>query len=248
MSSSPFWSASSASGFSSLLHQRADRERNRLELELARLDLREVEDVVEDREQRLGRRLAPSSRQSRCSAVSSVSSASSVMPMMPFIGVRISWLMLARNSLLARLASIALSRAAIRSVLAARSSAVRASTVCSSSFLVLQQPARRAAWISPSISLKPSISSPISSLPGGFDPHVVSMVAGDAARHLGEPQQRRRDDPLQTDSTARGQGRPRRQSATTRIAGTAQHAHQLCADPTRRTSPPAPRRQRRSAS
>ena len=31
--------------------------------------------------------------------------------MMPFIGVRISWLMLARNSLLARLASIALSRA-----------------------------------------------------------------------------------------------------------------------------------------
>ena len=39
------------------------------------------------------------------------------MPMMPFIGVRISWLMLARNSLLARLASIALSRAAISSAL-----------------------------------------------------------------------------------------------------------------------------------
>ena len=33
------------------------------------------------------------------------------MPMMPFIGVRISWLMLARNSLFARLPSIALSRA-----------------------------------------------------------------------------------------------------------------------------------------
>ena len=30
------------------------------------------------------------------------------MPMMPFIGVRISWLMLARNSLFARLPSIAL--------------------------------------------------------------------------------------------------------------------------------------------
>ena len=30
------------------------------------------------------------------------------MPMMPFIGVRISWLMLARNSLLARLASLAM--------------------------------------------------------------------------------------------------------------------------------------------
>ena len=51
-------------------------------------------------------------RYSRCSAVSSVSSASSVMPRMPFIGVRISWLMLARNSLLARLAA---SAAAVRS-------------------------------------------------------------------------------------------------------------------------------------
>ena len=44
-------------------------------------------------------------------ASSSVSSASSVMPMMPFIGVRISWLMLARNSLLARLAASAASLA-----------------------------------------------------------------------------------------------------------------------------------------
>ena len=34
-----------------------------------------------------------------------VSRASSVMPMMPFMGVRISWLMLARNSLFARLAA-----------------------------------------------------------------------------------------------------------------------------------------------
>src|SRR5207249_2122411 len=38
---------------------------------------------------------------SRCSAVSSVSSANSVIPSTPFMGVRISWLMLARNSLLA---------------------------------------------------------------------------------------------------------------------------------------------------
>ena len=37
---------------------------------------------------------------SRCSALSSVSSAKVVMPMMPFIGVRISWLMLAKKSLL----------------------------------------------------------------------------------------------------------------------------------------------------
>ena len=37
-------------------------------------------------------------------SVSSVSSRSPVMPMTPFMGVRISWLMLARNSLLAVLA------------------------------------------------------------------------------------------------------------------------------------------------
>ena len=61
-----------------------------------------------------------------------VSSASSVMPMMPFIGVRISWLMLARNSLLARLASSARFFDSSRSVLRARSSAVRFAT-CSSS-------------------------------------------------------------------------------------------------------------------
>ena len=46
---------------------------------------------------------------SRWSAVSSVSRIRSVMPMMPFIGVRISWLMLARNSLLDRLAASAAS-------------------------------------------------------------------------------------------------------------------------------------------
>ena len=41
------------------------------------------------------------STKSRCSEVSSVSSSSPVIPITPFIGVRISWLMLARNSLLA---------------------------------------------------------------------------------------------------------------------------------------------------
>ncbi len=38
------------------------------------------------------------SAQSRCEASSGMSSIKSVMPMMPFIGVRISWLMFARNS------------------------------------------------------------------------------------------------------------------------------------------------------
>ena len=41
--------------------------------------------------------------------MSAVSSTSSVMPMIPFIGVRISWLMFARNWLLARLAASAAS-------------------------------------------------------------------------------------------------------------------------------------------
>ncbi len=46
-------------------------------------------------------------RHSRWSCVNLVSSSKSVMPRMPFIGVRISWLMLARNSLFARLAASA---------------------------------------------------------------------------------------------------------------------------------------------
>ena len=53
------------------------------------------------------------------------------MPMIPFMGVRISWLMLARNSLLVRLASSALSLAVRNSVFRSRSSAVRAATSAS---------------------------------------------------------------------------------------------------------------------
>ena len=44
---------------------------------------------------------------SRCIPVSSVSSSSPVMPITPFIGVRISWLMVARNSDFARFAASA---------------------------------------------------------------------------------------------------------------------------------------------
>jgi hypothetical protein len=60
---------------------------------------------------------------SRCSGVRSVASTSSVMPMMPFMGVRISWLMLARNSLFARLAASAASRACSSSMRPASRSA-----------------------------------------------------------------------------------------------------------------------------
>ncbi len=51
----------------------------------------------------------------RCSGSRSVSSSRPVMPITPFIGVRISWLMVARNSLLALVASSALSRASASS-------------------------------------------------------------------------------------------------------------------------------------
>ena len=51
--------------------------------------------------------VATASRVLALLGVSSVSSSSSVMPITPFIGVRISWLMLARNSDFAREASIA---------------------------------------------------------------------------------------------------------------------------------------------
>ena len=80
-----------------------------LELELAGLDLREVEDVVDDRRAAPRRTCAPSRRTRAARGSASVSSSSPVMPITPFIGVRISWLMVARNSLLARLAASAAS-------------------------------------------------------------------------------------------------------------------------------------------
>ncbi|MNY53229.1 hypothetical protein D3C86_1889670 [compost metagenome] len=54
-------------------------------------------------------------RYSRCSAASVVSSARAVMPMIPFMGVRISWLILARNSLFAWFADSAAALACARS-------------------------------------------------------------------------------------------------------------------------------------
>ncbi len=57
---------------------------------------------------------------SRCWVSSGVSSRSEVMPMTPFIGVRISWLIMARNWLLAALACSAARRARSCSVMSAR--------------------------------------------------------------------------------------------------------------------------------
>ena len=55
------------------------------------------------------------STQSCCSGVSFESRSREVIPITPFIGVRISWLMIARNWLLARLAASAASLAACNS-------------------------------------------------------------------------------------------------------------------------------------
>jgi hypothetical protein len=52
--------------------------------------------------------------QSRCSGASFVSSRSPTIPSTPFIGVRISWLIVARNSPFARAAASAASFAAFR--------------------------------------------------------------------------------------------------------------------------------------
>ena len=85
----------------------AQVELGALELEPPRLDLREVEDVVDDVEQRFGRRLdrRRGSRAVRRSAASAAPASS--CRGCALSGVRISWLMLARNALLVSVASSA---------------------------------------------------------------------------------------------------------------------------------------------
>ena len=56
------------------------------------------------------------SANSRCSGVSSVPSSRPVIPITAFIGVRISWLIVARKALFARVAASASSRARSSSV------------------------------------------------------------------------------------------------------------------------------------
>ena len=88
-------------------HEGADRERLEVELHPARLDLGQVEDVVDEREQVVGRARDPLQVGSTLSAgpdARASSSSMSLTPMMAFIGVRSSWLMFARNWDLCRLA------------------------------------------------------------------------------------------------------------------------------------------------
>jgi hypothetical protein len=86
---------------------RIEREVDVLDGELAGLDLREVEQVVDDRQQRLGIRLAAQDLFARASRRPPSRSAKPSMPITPASGVRISWLMLARNSDFWRAASSA---------------------------------------------------------------------------------------------------------------------------------------------
>ena len=83
------------------LHE-ARTEFSRRDGQLAGLDLGEVEHVVDERSS-IGA-FDGSVAHSRCRGSSRVCASSSTMPIMPLNGVRISWLMLARNSLLAALA------------------------------------------------------------------------------------------------------------------------------------------------
>ena len=86
-----------------------------LDVHLPRLDLREVQDVVDDHQQALGRHLDAGGKLGLLVARGSVWSRSSVSPITPFIGVRISWLIVETNCDLVREATKAASRAATRS-------------------------------------------------------------------------------------------------------------------------------------
>ena len=91
-------------------HESAGSEWRSIETHSSPLDLR-YQDDVDHGEERVADESARS-RCPRCSGLRSVSRISSVMPIRPFIGVRISWLIVARRTLLwARVACSAASSA-----------------------------------------------------------------------------------------------------------------------------------------
>ena len=85
-----------------------------LQLHLAGFDLGKVQDIVDDREQGVA-----AVADDRCKFLlfgsRGVSSSSPLIPMIAFIGVRISWLIIARKSLFARFAASAASFAFLSS-------------------------------------------------------------------------------------------------------------------------------------
>ena len=102
-----------------LIQNAAQAERDGLQLQFPRFDLRRVKQIVQQAEQMV-RRLQGRVQAIRIIASDSFRSASSTIPRMAFIGVRSSWLTFARNWLLASLAA---------SASAARRSATRAISV-----------------------------------------------------------------------------------------------------------------------
>ena len=127
ISSRPFWPARTASSFSAspttLASEKGMDSRSSLRdsiFEKSRMSLRIVSSDSAE--------AFTVSRQSRWYGVSSVSRARLVMPMTPFIGVRISWLMFARNSDFALLAACAASLSEASVCSCPRMTAVCAST------------------------------------------------------------------------------------------------------------------------
>ena len=92
--------------FADFFHQSMHLEIQALQFQFAGFDLGEVEDIVNDAEQRVTRMVGGFGK-ALLFGVNSVSSSNSVMPKTPFMGVRISWLMFARNWDLARFAASA---------------------------------------------------------------------------------------------------------------------------------------------
>jgi hypothetical protein len=80
-----------------VLHQVAQVERDAVEHQLAGLDLREVEDLVDDPQQVVGG-LLDGAQVVELARGQLAFCSRWVKPRMPLSGVRISWLMLARNS------------------------------------------------------------------------------------------------------------------------------------------------------
>ena len=92
----------------------AQIELDRVEIDLSRFNLREIKDVVDDRQQAVRGRLRQSGGTLAAPAAGPCRGPAPSSRVSPFIGVRISWLMFARNSLLARLAASATSFASRR--------------------------------------------------------------------------------------------------------------------------------------
>ena len=83
--------------FSAVLDYGVEREIGIFQFELTSLDFGEIKDVINNGQQRLAG-VPDRQTYSLCSGERVVSKRRSVIPITPFIGVRISWLMVARKS------------------------------------------------------------------------------------------------------------------------------------------------------